>query len=573
MNHRGRRGSCKWSARGRQRWNREPTRHLTEAATPPQHPVDSFRVSHSNVADFWPSARSFNTGASSTDGSGGYDYEFVSEPPDELKCSVCLLALRDPSLTSCCGKHFCQSCISRIKNEGKPCPLCQEKDYQLMLDKSIIRRVRELKIKCPNSGRGCEWAGELGSIERHLDVSCGFVEVTCDYCKSEDILRNSLADHKKVCPARPYRCEYCGFRDKWQSIMSVHQSECKNYPVDCPNNCNVGTVQRHELDKHVREECTLREVGCKFECVGCQVCCPQMHIARHLSENVSSHLGMVVSHFQNKLAEKDKEIGELRMCSKTQSRQLSALTADVQSQKKHMKELEANTEVVSALVQSQVNENFELRANIQSQKDHIQELEANIKSCVRAREKLELEVSGMHSIFYVQILQLLKDIASRNHDIRMSNSNRNEVRIGVTILGAASGALVGGALVGGALGGGALVGSAAAGIAAGIPAVGYVGGSFAEHERLVIGATVVLGGAIIGAGIAYSIFNKPASIASITFTKMDEKKKQHIARIAIQVAREHNLDFVEHLLARTILDNPVKARSFLLAVLKRLNYI
>ena len=112
MDHRGRgRGRRGWSARGRQRWNREPTRHLTEAATPPQHPVDSFRVSHPNVADFWPSARSFNTGASSTDGSGGYDYEFVSEPPDELKCSVCLLVVRDPSLTSCCGKHFCQSCI------------------------------------------------------------------------------------------------------------------------------------------------------------------------------------------------------------------------------------------------------------------------------------------------------------------------------------------------------------------------------------------------------------------------------------------------------------------------------
>ena len=105
-----------------------------------------------------------------------------------------------------------------------------------------------------------------------------------------------------------------------------------------------------------------------------------------------------------------------------------------------------------------------------------------------------------------------------------------------------------------------------------LPAVGYVG-NFPEYERLVIGVKVVLGGTIIGATIANAIFNKPASIASITFSKMDEKKKQHIAHIAIQVAREHNLDFVEHLLARTILDNPVKARSFLLAVLKRLNYI
>ena len=316
---RGRRGR---RARGRHICNQEPTRHLTEAATQPQHPVESFRtVWDSNLAtgnNFWHGAPSFDTGAS-TEGSGGYDYEVVSNSPDELNCSICLLVLRDPSLTSCCGKHFCQSCISRIKNEGKPCPLCQEQDYQLMLDKSIIRRVKELKIKCPNSGRGCEWVGELGNIGKHLDVSCGFVEVTCDHCQNEDILRHTLSHHKSAtCLARPYRCEYCGFRGKWWFITSIHHSECEKYPLECPNKCGVGAVQRHELDKHVRDECTLREVGCEFECVGCQVRCPQMHMARHLGE-VSSHLGMVVSHFQKKLADKDEEIQELRMCSKAQS--------------------------------------------------------------------------------------------------------------------------------------------------------------------------------------------------------------------------------------------------------------
>ena len=229
--HRSGRGNSKRSSRGRQTRNRGPTRHLTEAATPPQIPVDSYALLHSNVAtgdDFWHGARSFNTGAS-TEGSGGYDYEFVSDSPDELKCSICLSVLRDPSLTSCCGKHFCQSCISRIKNEGKPCPLCQEQDYQLMLDKSIIRRVKELKIKCPNSGRGCEWVGELGTIGKHLDVSCGFVEVTCDYCQNEDILRHNLSHHKGACPARPYRCEYCGFRDKWEFITCIHYKSQKSF--------------------------------------------------------------------------------------------------------------------------------------------------------------------------------------------------------------------------------------------------------------------------------------------------------------------------------------------------------
>ena len=529
MDHRGR-GRRGRSARGRQRWNREPTRHLTEAATPPQYPVNSFRVSHPNVADFWPGARS------GPDGSGGYDYEFVSEPPDELKCSVCLLALRDPSLTSCCGKHFCQSCISRIKNEGKPCPLCQEKDYQLMLDKSIIRRVRELKIKCPNSGRGCEWVGEFGSIERHLDVSCGFVEVTCDYCQSQDILRNSLADHKNTCPARPYRCEYCGFRDKWKFIKGLHQSECKNYPVECPNNCDVGKVQRHELDKHVREECTLREVGCEFECVGCQVCCPQMHIARHLSENVSSHLGMVVSYFQNKLAEKDEE---LRMCNIKQSRQLLALKASVQSQEREIvgirKEVQSQGREIAGIrkeVQSQEREIAGIRKEVQSQKKQIEEMEAKMESSVR--EKVELEIVDMRSIFYKQIFQLLEIIALRNDDLKMPNPER----IRTTMFGAATGA-----------------------------ALGTAGGAAGDKE---------IGGALLGGSIGALVgfaLGKPESIARV-LSKMDDKEELHMARIAIQVARERNLDFVEQVLAKAILDNPAKARSFLVDILKvkKLNF-
>ena len=139
---RGRRGR---RAQGRHIWNREPARHLTEAATPLQHSVESFRTEwHSNVAAFsddFHGTRSFDTGAS-TEGSGGYDHKFVSDPPDELNCSICLSVLHDPILTSCCGNRFCQSCISRIKNEGMPCPLCQEQDYTIMLDKLIIQRVK-----------------------------------------------------------------------------------------------------------------------------------------------------------------------------------------------------------------------------------------------------------------------------------------------------------------------------------------------------------------------------------------------------------------------------------------------
>ena len=497
--------------RGKPKPNKAPTRPLTEATIPPQLRED---IRHFNVRtvnegeDFYP--RSSAVVASrrrSADRDGGYDYEFVSNPPDELNCSICLSVLRDPNLTSCCGNHFCQSCISRIKNKRNPCPLCQEQDFTVMLDKFFVRRVNELKIKCPNSSHGCEWVGELGSIGKHLDVSCGFVEVTCDYCQSEDILRQNLADHKKVCPSRPYSCEYCGHRDKWEVITMVHHVRCEKYPVECPNKCGVERIQRRKLDKHVREECPLEEIGCEFEYAGCQVRQPRQNMILHLSENVSSHLGMIASHFQKKLVEKDEVIDELRMCNETQSRQLKAS------------------------VQSQEREISSLRSYIHSQSKQIAELEKNAKSQPRALEKVEVEVDSIKSLLYVQIFRVLKDIALRNRDLQMSKKNE----------GGVFGAAVGGAAIGGAAG----------------RAMGPAGA--------IVGA--VLGGSI--GAIAAFASSEPEAVASV-LSKMGEKEKEHVASTAVKVAQECN--FVEQLVTKSILENPAGARSFLMAVLKKLNF-
>ena len=52
-------------------------------------------------------------------GAGGYNYEFVTTPPDRLVCKILLVLLlliafqichnlcHDPHLTNCCGAHFC----------------------------------------------------------------------------------------------------------------------------------------------------------------------------------------------------------------------------------------------------------------------------------------------------------------------------------------------------------------------------------------------------------------------------------------------------------------------------------
>ena len=43
---------------------------------------------------------------------GGYDFEFVDELSECQKCSICLLAMRDPVQTQC-GHRFCETCLMR----------------------------------------------------------------------------------------------------------------------------------------------------------------------------------------------------------------------------------------------------------------------------------------------------------------------------------------------------------------------------------------------------------------------------------------------------------------------------
>ena len=58
---------------------------------------------------------------------GGYDYNWTEDPPDELKCSICLSVARDPKQHGGdgCGKVFCTSCITEHQRvTSTSCPVC-----------------------------------------------------------------------------------------------------------------------------------------------------------------------------------------------------------------------------------------------------------------------------------------------------------------------------------------------------------------------------------------------------------------------------------------------------------------
>ena len=130
------------------------------------------------------------------------EFEFVDPLPPDWTCSLCLDVLKEPTLTSC-GHHFCRQCIDRVIARDHICPLCKDHGFQTLLDKATSRKINALQLYCKLKSRGCQWVGELGSLEAHIDVKkgdCEFVEVECDFsdfgCTSR-MFRKDLPEHRE----------------------------------------------------------------------------------------------------------------------------------------------------------------------------------------------------------------------------------------------------------------------------------------------------------------------------------------------------------------------------------------
>ena len=185
--------------------------------------------------------------------------------PARYLCSICMKVLRDARLTECCGQHFYNSCLSTWMKKQKRCPHCRKVGFLSIINKEKIREIKELRIRCTNCEKGCDWMGEMGSLDNHLksDKGCGYVIVECSNRGMSRKLcgklleRRHLTNHKEnECRYRPYTCEYCGHRDTFESItmgyqrvnvydilfgknfrekVPSHYEECDQYPLECPN--------------------------------------------------------------------------------------------------------------------------------------------------------------------------------------------------------------------------------------------------------------------------------------------------------------------------------------------------
>ena len=237
-------------------------------------------------------------------GEGGFDCEFVVKPQKafQSECPVCLHVLREPYQVNCCGYAFCHVCIEKIEREKRLCPCCNEK-FNKFEDKRLKRSLHAFTVHCSNEEQGCQWVGELGQLDIHLNLNpskqnqlqgCQYIQLKCLHC-STFYQRSCLKAHQNYqCPKRPFSCQHCkNFKSQYEDVANNHWPVCEYYPVKCTNKCGQ-SHQRKYLKTHIAKDCPLTKVDCEFQYMGCKVKLPRKDMPAHRKTSIAHHFSLHV---------------------------------------------------------------------------------------------------------------------------------------------------------------------------------------------------------------------------------------------------------------------------------------
>ena len=234
------------------------------------------------------------------------DFDFVEQPSQDFFCPVSLELLLEPQLTSCCGHHLSLEVATRLQRERKACPMCNGEGWSFVLDKYYRRRVHEMHVRCRYKENGCEWVGEVNELKGHVDS----------------------------CVKGLWECKYCAFRCMFGEGEGKHLATCPKFPEPCPNGCEVGSVERCNMEQHF-SVCPLEPVACEMKEFGCSVVVPRKELPTHMRESELQHLTiMTISnlsltrHLQQESKERNVKIAQLLTESKERDEKIAQLLTE-----------------------------------------------------------------------------------------------------------------------------------------------------------------------------------------------------------------------------------------------------
>lgn len=194
---------------------------------------------------------------------GGYDLDFLDPPQEDHECPICQLVMREPQIVGCCGYKYCFGCINRILNANKPCPMCLSDSFNVMPEKQLQRKIKDLKVKCPQAKLGCDWKGEIRELTKHLEASCMHVEITCPLECGRTFLRESLQKHQEdECPKRTTELKFVSLVRKMEARLSCLEAKCSQQEDEISS--LTEEMQQLKLDRDRQDE-KLKALESGFE--------------------------------------------------------------------------------------------------------------------------------------------------------------------------------------------------------------------------------------------------------------------------------------------------------------------
>ncbi|RKP14397.1 hypothetical protein BJ684DRAFT_15271 [Piptocephalis cylindrospora] len=173
------------------------------------------------------------------------EYDYITEPPEDLQCPICTDAYIAPVQVTRCGHLFCRECLHHALSRTCTCPFCRAP----LLPAEDVVEAREL------AQRTDALIGPRRGIAHHYADVCMIVALKCgddprfSGCP-EELARSALEAHRPHCSYYRDICTWaCGYSAPHTNgnALALHErSMCSERPVTC-GACGTSTTSLRPL--------------------------------------------------------------------------------------------------------------------------------------------------------------------------------------------------------------------------------------------------------------------------------------------------------------------------------------
>ena len=164
------------------------------------------------------------------------------------------------------------------------------KREEVFRDKCAQKEILALECYCPNKSLGCLWTGLLAHLQDH-DAQCPYTKVKCLYSNLGCVVvisRHQLAKHvENDCVYKVTECPYCHVFYPGVKIKE-HLEDCGKFPVKCPHDCGESEILRENIPEH-SISCPRAPMQCRFKSMGCDFEGPRDSLDEHLRSSTTEH--------------------------------------------------------------------------------------------------------------------------------------------------------------------------------------------------------------------------------------------------------------------------------------------